>query len=159
MLIQLWNCLNRFILPFDLFFRAPAVGCCGLSRLNNCALILTFLIRCLRTARFVWPSLLISWVRIRSDLVNMRYAWVAAGRAPKAATFEIRMINAMATFDKFIFDEFLFSGSLYYYPNIEAIHWFVDNVCPLLSKKIDYELIEPRKRKTVKKSYADNFLK
>ena len=25
--------------------------------------------------------------------------------------------------------------------------------------KIDYELIEPRKRKTVKKSYADNFLK
>ena len=26
-------------------------------------------------------------------------------------------------------------------------------------KKIDYELIEPRKRKTVKKSYADNFLK
>ena len=26
-------------------------------------------------------------------------------------------------------------------------------------KKIKYELIEPRKRKTVKKSYADNFLK
>ena len=26
-------------------------------------------------------------------------------------------------------------------------------------KKIEYELIEPRKRKTVKKSYADNFLK
>tara|TARA_B100001564_G_C20468871_1_gene591664 strand:+ start:355 stop:636 length:282 start_codon:yes stop_codon:yes gene_type:complete len=26
-------------------------------------------------------------------------------------------------------------------------------------KKIDYELIEPRKRKTVKKSYAENFLK
>ena len=26
-------------------------------------------------------------------------------------------------------------------------------------KKIDYELIEPRKRKIVKKSYADNFLK
>ena len=26
-------------------------------------------------------------------------------------------------------------------------------------KKIDYELIEPRKRKTVKKSYANNFLK
>ena len=26
-------------------------------------------------------------------------------------------------------------------------------------KKIDYELIEPKKRKTVKKSYADNFLK
>ena len=26
-------------------------------------------------------------------------------------------------------------------------------------KKIDFELIEPRKRKTVKKSYADNFLK
>ena len=26
-------------------------------------------------------------------------------------------------------------------------------------KKIDYELLEPRKRKTVKKSYADNFLK
>ena len=25
-------------------------------------------------------------------------------------------------------------------------------------KKIDYELIEPKKRKTVKKSYADNFL-
>ena len=25
--------------------------------------------------------------------------------------------------------------------------------------KIDYEIIEPRKRKTVKKSYADNFLK
>ena len=25
-------------------------------------------------------------------------------------------------------------------------------------KKIDFELIEPRKRKTVKKSYADNFL-
>ena len=26
-------------------------------------------------------------------------------------------------------------------------------------KKIEYELIEPRKRKIVKKSYADNFLK
>ena len=26
-------------------------------------------------------------------------------------------------------------------------------------KKIDYHLIEPKKRKTVKKSYADNFLK
>ena len=26
-------------------------------------------------------------------------------------------------------------------------------------KKIDYVIIEPRKRKTVKKSYADNFLK
>ena len=26
-------------------------------------------------------------------------------------------------------------------------------------KKIDFELIEPRKRKNVKKSYADNFLK
>ena len=26
-------------------------------------------------------------------------------------------------------------------------------------KKIDFELIEPRKRKTVKKSYSDNFLK
>ena len=26
-------------------------------------------------------------------------------------------------------------------------------------KKIDFEIIEPRKRKTVKKSYADNFLK
>ncbi len=26
-------------------------------------------------------------------------------------------------------------------------------------KRIDFELIEPRKRKTVKKSYADNFLK
>ena len=26
-------------------------------------------------------------------------------------------------------------------------------------KKIDFELIEPRKRKTTKKSYADNFLK
>ena len=26
-------------------------------------------------------------------------------------------------------------------------------------KKIQYEIIEPRKRKTVKKSYADNFLK
>ena len=26
-------------------------------------------------------------------------------------------------------------------------------------KKIDYEIIKPRKRKTVKKSYADNFLK
>ena len=26
-------------------------------------------------------------------------------------------------------------------------------------KKINYELIEPRKRKIVKKSYADNFLK
>ena len=26
-------------------------------------------------------------------------------------------------------------------------------------KKINYELIEPRKRKTVKKAYADNFLK
>ncbi len=26
-------------------------------------------------------------------------------------------------------------------------------------KKIDFELIEPRKRKTVKKSYADNFIK
>ena len=25
-------------------------------------------------------------------------------------------------------------------------------------KKIDFELIEPKKRKTVKKSYADNFL-
>ena len=26
-------------------------------------------------------------------------------------------------------------------------------------KKIEFEIIEPRKRKTVKKSYADNFLK
>ena len=26
-------------------------------------------------------------------------------------------------------------------------------------KRIDFELIEPKKRKTVKKSYADNFLK
>ena len=26
-------------------------------------------------------------------------------------------------------------------------------------KKIDFELIDPKKRKTVKKSYADNFLK
>ena len=26
-------------------------------------------------------------------------------------------------------------------------------------KKIDFQLIEPKKRKTVKKSYADNFLK
>ena len=26
-------------------------------------------------------------------------------------------------------------------------------------KKLEFELIEPRKRKTVKKSYADNFLK
>ena len=26
-------------------------------------------------------------------------------------------------------------------------------------KKIDYDLIEPKKKKTVKKSYADNFLK
>ena len=26
-------------------------------------------------------------------------------------------------------------------------------------KKIEYDLIEPKKRKTVKKSYADNFLK
>ena len=26
-------------------------------------------------------------------------------------------------------------------------------------KKIDFELIEPKKRKVVKKSYADNFLK
>ena len=26
-------------------------------------------------------------------------------------------------------------------------------------KKIDYEILEPRKRKTIKKSYADNFLK
>ena len=28
-----------------------------------------------------------------------------------------------------------------------------------IKKNIDFELIEPRKRKTVKKSYADNFLK
>jgi hypothetical protein len=26
-------------------------------------------------------------------------------------------------------------------------------------KKIDFDLIEPKKRKTIKKSYADNFLK
>ena len=26
-------------------------------------------------------------------------------------------------------------------------------------KKIDYEIIEPKKRKIIKKSYADNFLK
>ncbi len=26
-------------------------------------------------------------------------------------------------------------------------------------KKIDFELIEPKKRKTIKKSYADNFLR
>ena len=26
-------------------------------------------------------------------------------------------------------------------------------------KKIDYEIVEPKKRKIVKKSYADNFLK
>ena len=28
-----------------------------------------------------------------------------------------------------------------------------------IKKKIDFELIEPKKRKIVKKSYADNFLK
>ena len=28
-----------------------------------------------------------------------------------------------------------------------------------LKNKIDFDLIEPKKRKTVKKSYADNFLK
>ena len=28
-----------------------------------------------------------------------------------------------------------------------------------IKKKIDYEIIEPKKRKIVKKSYADNFLK
>ena len=28
-----------------------------------------------------------------------------------------------------------------------------------LKNKINYEIIEPQKRKTVKKSYADNFLK
>ena len=27
------------------------------------------------------------------------------------------------------------------------------------TKKIEYEIIEPKKRKTIKKSYADNFLK
>ena len=27
------------------------------------------------------------------------------------------------------------------------------------NKKIDFDLIEPKKRKTIKKSYADNFLK
>ena len=27
------------------------------------------------------------------------------------------------------------------------------------NKKIDYEVIEPKKRKIIKKSYADNFLK
>ena len=26
-------------------------------------------------------------------------------------------------------------------------------------KKIDFDLVEPKKRKTIKKSYADNFLK
>ena len=26
-------------------------------------------------------------------------------------------------------------------------------------KKIDYEIVEPKKRKTIKKSYADNFLR
>ena len=26
-------------------------------------------------------------------------------------------------------------------------------------KKIDFEIIEPKKRKTIKKSYSDNFLK
>jgi len=29
----------------------------------------------------------------------------------------------------------------------------------LKKKKIDYEVIEPKKRKIVKKSYADNFLR
>ena len=28
-----------------------------------------------------------------------------------------------------------------------------------IKNKIDFEIIEPQKRKTVKKSYADNFLK
>ena len=28
-----------------------------------------------------------------------------------------------------------------------------------IKKKIDFELIEPKKRKVIKKSYADNFLK
>jgi len=28
-----------------------------------------------------------------------------------------------------------------------------------IKKKIDYEIIEPKKRKTVKKSYSDNFLR
>ena len=29
----------------------------------------------------------------------------------------------------------------------------------LKKKKINFELIEPKKRKTIKKSYADNFLR
>ena len=35
----------------------------------------------------------------------------------------------------------LFFGSLYYHPNIEAIHWFVENVCPLLLQKIDFSFL------------------
>jgi len=32
----------------------------------------------------------------------------------------------------------LFFGSLYYYPNVEAVVWFVENVCPLLQRKVDF---------------------
>lgn len=34
--------------------------------------------------------------------------------------------------------EILFFGSLYYHPNIEAVLWFVHNVCPLLLEAVDF---------------------
>lgn len=33
----------------------------------------------------------------------------------------------------------LFFGSLYYHPNIEAIFWFVENVCPLIKNKLQFK--------------------
>ena len=42
----------------------------------------------------------------------------------------------------------------------ESVNKKINRLINIMKKKrIDYELIEPKKRKIVKKSYADNFLK
>ena len=63
---------------------------------------LAFWIRCLSVARFNLPSFWASCVRKYSFRVRRRYASDAAGRDPRAATFATKMINAIATFEKFI---------------------------------------------------------
>jgi glycosyltransferase involved in cell wall biosynthesis len=37
--------------------------------------------------------------------------------------------------------DILFFGSLYYYPNIEAISWFLQEVCPRLNKTLSFNII------------------
>ena len=42
----------------------------------------------------------------------------------------------------------LFFGSLYYHPNVEAIAWFVQEVCPLLADDIDFTFVVAGSRPT-----------